>query len=78
MLAAAHTAPFVAGSFKCLGFAPGRYIFLSAIYDGKGHVGDAPGGIVYYRADVDVSAIKRRSIVVVRGFRKIGSYPPGS
>jgi len=78
MLAQAHTAAVVAGNFKCLGFSPGRYIFLSEIYGGRGHVGDGQSAIVYYRADVDVSSIKHHAIVVVRGFRRIGSYPPGS
>jgi hypothetical protein len=77
-LAQAHTAQLVAGNFRCLGFAPGRYIFLSQVYGGGGEPGDAPAAIGYYRADVDVSTLTRHATVVVRGFRRIGSYPPGS
>ncbi|MBD5633650.1 MAG: hypothetical protein IAI49_04140 [Candidatus Eremiobacteraeota bacterium] len=77
-LAAAHTAQLVAGNFHCIGFAPGRYIFLSEVYGGGAEAGEAPAAVGYYRADVDVSDVKRHATVVVRGFHRIGSFPPGS
>ena len=78
LLASAHTAGLSAGNFKCIGFAPGRYVFFAQVYGSGAQAQDSPGGITFYRADVDVSSLRRHAIVVVRGFRRIGAYPPAS
>jgi hypothetical protein len=78
MLAGAYVAPIGNGNFSCLGFAPGRYSFLAEVHGNGARAGDPPLGITYYRADVDVSSLTRRAIVVVQGFRRIGTYPPQS
>ncbi|MBD5655580.1 MAG: hypothetical protein IAI50_10455 [Candidatus Eremiobacteraeota bacterium] len=78
VLASASTASFVGGDFSCSGFSSGRYIFLAQVQGGPGQAGVSKSLITYYRADVDVSTVRRRATVVVNGFRRIASYPPQS
>jgi hypothetical protein len=66
----------VRGAFSCRGFEPGRYIFVAQVQGGGVVAGDGGSGTAYYRADADVSSLERRALVVVDGFRRIGSYPP--
>jgi hypothetical protein len=76
MLANASVAQIVDGSFTCLGFAPGRYSFLAEVHGNGASPNDPPLGISYYRADLDVSSVTRRAVVVVQGFHRIGTNPP--
>jgi hypothetical protein len=75
-LAAAAVAMLVHGAFSCRGFEPGRYIFLAQVQGGGVVAGDGGSSTAYYRADADVTSIQHRALVVVDGFRRIGSYPP--
>ena len=76
MLANASLAQIVDGKFTCLGFAPGRYSFLAEVHGNGARASDPPLGISFYRADVDVSSLTRHAVVVIQGFRRIGTDPP--